>query len=400
MTDKTIIKVIDVSGTTPKVIPIKNGNYVDSDVTSVGVNAKEGLVVVASRSKKLITAAKVAPLANQHAFDLTDYRGVASFDVSVEYEDVTYVDEDWKVRVLDLGEGIPQAITQQPIARSGNGFWVRKGRRVVVTPEEKTGSRYRVALTDSSDAPQQVPGTGTPIKGTSAALGMGGSIAIAIDKSVFLAGTAGDSIGTGERLQLLGSDGRWTPIMGADGKPVWGSEVVTSMGFMAMKVRNESGKTVIGYATYGERIALPSGGAVAASDSSKRSNDAPYEPLKLDQDSTHFTHDEAQHEILKGFLDVNQDAINALEGVFGKDGARTKMVEMAINGLKAGKHEHLIDEFKRQSPLVPGKREAKGHSASWPVCECQPEGRCGGTQWRVVQLAIHGERTRSARQRS
>ena len=119
-----------------------------------------------------------------------------------------------------------------------------KGGLSTVTSEDKVGSRMPMAITDSDDAPQLAPGTGTDIAGTSAKLGLGGSAAIAIDKSVFIAGTAGDSIGTGERLQLLTDDG-WQPIMGEDGKPIWGSEVVTSMGFMALKVRNAAGKTVM-----------------------------------------------------------------------------------------------------------------------------------------------------------
>lgn len=39
--DRTILKVIDVSGPQPKIIPIKNGDYVDSSVTSVAVDAAQ-----------------------------------------------------------------------------------------------------------------------------------------------------------------------------------------------------------------------------------------------------------------------------------------------------------------------------------------------------------------------
>ncbi|MEM8734823.1 MAG: hypothetical protein AAGG44_11400, partial [Planctomycetota bacterium] len=66
VTDGNIIKVIDVSGKQPVVIPIENANYVDHDVTSVAVDAKNGHVAVAAGRRGLITAAKVTSLADQY----------------------------------------------------------------------------------------------------------------------------------------------------------------------------------------------------------------------------------------------------------------------------------------------------------------------------------------------
>ena len=122
--------MIDVSGEEPVIIPIKNANYTDSDVTTVAVDSKHGHLAVASRSKKLITAAKIAPMADQYLYDVSEYRGVASFRITIEDDHVTYVDEDWKIRRLDLTSKSPKAVTQEAIGRSGRGYWVRKGRIV------------------------------------------------------------------------------------------------------------------------------------------------------------------------------------------------------------------------------------------------------------------------------
>ena len=236
VTDRTIIKVIDVSGDDPKVIPIKNADYLDSDVSSLSIDAKAGTIAVSSGRKKLIAAAKIAPLANQHVIDVTDYRGVGPQRIFIEDDWVVYADEDWKVRLLDLGTGAPKAITDEAFPRAGNGFFVRKGRLAVATTEQKVGSRYRFAIADLDDSPATVPGTGSAIEGTSGGLGMGGGAAIAIDKTVFIAGTPGDGIGVGEHLQMLDDEnGTWRPIHGPAGKPLAASDVTTSIGLLAFK---------------------------------------------------------------------------------------------------------------------------------------------------------------------
>ena len=351
--DRTILKVIDVSGDEPVIIPIKNATYTDSDVTAVAVDSKHGHLAVSSRSKKLITAAQVAPLADQFLYDVSEYRGVASFRITIEDEDVTYVDEDWNVRRLRLTNKSPKAITQEPIGRSGNGFWVRKGRLVAISKQESVGARYRMAFTDSDDKPQTIPGTGTSIKGTSAALGMGGSAAIAVDKTVFIAGTPGDSIGTGERLQML-TDNGWMPIMGRDGKPVWGSEVVTSMGFMALKVRNADGKTVVGYATYGERISADDvDNSVAVARSNTTSNNSPKSSTTPGKPSGHSRQlSENDLAFIEALLESETELMTALSSAFGKEQAKKKIVEGWIQVLKDSDRMHLLKEVKKRSKVL------------------------------------------------
>ena len=292
VTDRTIIKVIDVSGDDPKIIPIKNSDYLDSDVSSLSIDAKAGMIAISSSRKKLIAAAKIAPLANQHVFDVKGYRGVGSQRIFIEDDWVTYADEDGKVRLLDLGKGDPKAITDEAFPRAGNGFFVRKGRLAVATSEESIGSRYRFAIGDLDDSPVYRPGTGTPIVGTSGGLGMGGGAAIAVDKTVFIAGTPGDRIGVGEHLQMLDEENQaWVPIKDADGRPVAASDVTTSMGLLAFKALDDSGKTVIGHATYGQRIAYSDSGSFAAAEtdsqatmSATESSSGPLKPVQFEQD--------------------------------------------------------------------------------------------------------------------
>ncbi|MEL6105844.1 MAG: hypothetical protein AAFU85_07405 [Planctomycetota bacterium] len=348
--DRTIIKVIDVSGDEAVIIPIKNANYTDADVTSVGVDSKNGGVVISSARKKLICAAKIAPRANQFVYDVSEYRGVAPFPLVIEGEDITYVDEDWNLRRLDLSDKSPKAVTQEKIARSGNGFWVRKGRVVTFTREGGVGSRLPAMISDSADAPRAAPGTGSDIAGTSAKLGFGGSAAIAIDKSVFLAGTAGDSIGTGERLQVLGDDG-WRPILGVDGKPVWGSEVVTSMGFMAVKVRDDAGKTVVGYATYGQRIdvtAVNKSAVVAGGVEPKMSGPKSSVPSAKSADGKPPL-SEVDVAFIEAMLESETEIITAYKAAFGIEGAKEKLLEGWKKTLESSDRMHLLDELKRRS---------------------------------------------------
>ncbi|MEM8734793.1 MAG: TIGR03067 domain-containing protein, partial [Planctomycetota bacterium] len=285
--------------------------------------------------------------------DVSEYRGVGTFDIEIEDNVVFYVDSDDKVRALDLNTKAPKAVTQEPIARSGNGFWVRKGRVVAVSNEGKFGSRYPMMLTDSNDNPQPVAGTGTKIVGTSAALGMGGSAAIAIDKTVFVAGTPRNSIGVGERLQVLGSSG-WQPILNENEKPVSGCEVRTSIGFMALKVRNDAGKTVIGYATYGARISLPEATSNSTGNASASMSSPPGKraPLKLADDNPYVTDDEKVAAVLEAYLANEAEIGPAFIQAFGEKAGRERTVATIVQGMKSAGNEVLVDDYLRTSKLV------------------------------------------------
>ncbi|MEM6688884.1 MAG: hypothetical protein AAF664_05620 [Planctomycetota bacterium] len=355
VTDKTVLKVIDVSGDTPAIIPINNAAYTHRDVTSVSVDAKSGGVAVSSSSKKLLSVARIVPNGKQFLFSVDTYRGVGPQKIYLEDEWLTYPDSDWKVRLLKLDEP-PKAVTDQAFPRVGNGFFVRKGRLVVATNDQKVGSRYAFAVGDLDDPPILANGTGAPIPGTSAGLGMGGSAAIAVDKTVFVAGTAGDSTGVGERLQLFDDDSGWIPIIGPSGKPLPASEVVTSMGLLAFKTLNKSRNPVIGYATYGQRVDYrPS----SQPDADQR--DALQSQNAADREMAHSTAadtkapSEELSEIDEAFLAEvlkNEELIfNAYKNVMSEAEAKQKILESTTKTLNDSGKAHLTETYRRRSKL-------------------------------------------------
>ena len=400
VTDRAIIKVIDISGDVPQIISIKNAGYNDRQVSSVSVDAKHGHVAISSLEKKWIAAAKVAPLANQHVFDLTDYRGVLGSQIFIEGDWVTYADADWKVRLLDLRKGVPKAITDQALPSSNRSFIVRKGRLAVMTSDDKVGSRYRYALADLAEMPQTAPGTGTPIERTSGALGMGGSAAIAIDKTVFIAGTHGDGIGVGEHLQRLGENG-WAPITGTDGKVIAASDVTTSMGFLAFKALTDEGRTVLGYATYGQRVQYDVAARVASTPSAARSNAAgPIRPVKLEQDNTHNTHDEMDESLLAGLLENEEDTAATYTQVFGEEAGRKKVIDAYLTVLKNAKKEHLIDEMKRRSKLIPAKDKPKPTAQAASDADPRAVAAALQGQWSPLRFEVAGQELPDSAQES
>ena len=262
---------------------------------------------------------------------------------------------------------------------------------VAVTKQDKVGSRYPMMISDSDDAPQLVPGTGTAIAGTSAKLGLAGSAAIAIDKTVFIAGTRGDSIGTGERLQILTDDG-WQPITGRDGKPIWGSEVVTSIGFMALKVRNAAGKTVVGYATYGEQI------SAASSAANKRISAKPKDTtakLIFGNDNPYNTNDEKSGGRLQVYIDSGKEIAKALVPALGKEKAYQRIVEMNVKTMKANGDEALIDDYLRVSPYVKDADrpavESSSNSQASAVMDPNAVNQFLTGQWNAIRFSAKGE---------
>ncbi|MEP3480590.1 MAG: TIGR03067 domain-containing protein [Fuerstiella sp.] len=393
VTDRTIIKVLDVSGDVPKIIPIKNADYLDSEVTSVSVDAKRGTLAISVRQKKLIAAAKIAPLANQYVFDLREYRGVGPQQIFIEGDWVTYADEDWKVRLLDLEKGTPKAITDQAFPRSGNGFFVRNGRLAVATTAEKVGSRYRFAIGDLAESPTIIAGTGTSIEGTSGGLGMGGSAALATDKTVFIAGTPGDSIGVGEHLQVF--DGhQWIAILGADGKAIAASEVTTSVGLLAFKSLNSSGKTVIGYATYGQRVNYESTSPAAATTNmaTKKTKSGPLKPIKFETENIYNTKDEMDEAVLAAMLENEATMLTAFSQAFGEEAAKKRVVEQVVTAFKAQKQERLIDEYKRRSKCVAEKDKPKAMAtATSSDADTRSVEAALFGQWRLQRFVASGQ---------
>jgi len=251
--DKTIIKVIDVSGPNPKVIPIKNADYTHRDVRSVAVDARRGIVAMSCRQLKRIYAAPIAVLANQRKYDLVFSNGVNDAQIHLTDERIVYSDETGRLRELWLDDGAGSALTEEPLGRSGNGF-IATDKRTVVSTAESFGTRYQMAVAEFSQTPKVVPGTGTKIEGTSGTLGSAGCAAITMDGTVFIAGTPSGGIGVGEHLQVLADD-VWIPLR-HDGKVISAIDVTASLALVAFK-SGDRGGVHVGYATFGEHVTIP-----------------------------------------------------------------------------------------------------------------------------------------------
>ncbi len=253
VTDKLTIKVIDISGDVPAIIPIKNGPYKDQRVDSIAVSAAEGMVAIASSNDNALYTAPVSSMANQTEIKLDDYKAVRASQIFIDAGGVVYADDEYKVRHLPFGSSSPKLLTDQGFGGSSNGFFADNGRLVVVTAE-KFGDRYEMALGELPNSPRVLDGTGTAIEGTSGSLGMAGQAAVAPDGTVFLAGTPRGGVGTGEHLQVLDSArGSWLPVAGPDGTVFGAIDVVSSQRLAAFKYGDRN-DIKIGYITFGEKV--------------------------------------------------------------------------------------------------------------------------------------------------
>lgn len=382
--DRTILKVIDLSGDQPRIIPIKNANYVDSDVSSISLDASAGAIAVSSQQKKQVAVAKIAPQANQHVFDLADYRGVSRHQIFIEDDRVIYADSDWKVRLLDLNEGIPKAVTDQPIGASSNGFFVRQGRLVVATTE-RFGSRCHFAISDLPARPRTLAETGQKIPDTSGGLGMAGCAAIALDTTVFLAGTPSGGIGAGEHLQVLDkSQNSWVPLENSEGKVVTAIDVTTSRGLAAFKSADRDGKTTVGYVTYGERIILPAPTKLSTtSPTTAEPSPVTTAPLKLEQDNTYHTKDEQAESLLQAYLENEILIAEAFVQAFGEEAGKKRAIDTTLQAIQAAGEDHLIDEYKRRSSLITAEDKPKPEAThAKPTTQVDPV---------AIRAALHGQ---------
>ena len=391
--DGNIIKVIDLSGAAPVVIPIRNAGYTDRQVSSVAVEARTGMIAVSSSEKKLISVATVAPLANQMTFDVSEYRGVDRRQIYLDNGSVVYADEDLKIRQLRPDAPVPAAITQEPIGRSGNGFVVRNGRLVIATPEH-IGSRFKIAVSDLKTLPLTTKDTGTEIEGTSGALGMAGCAAIAADGTVFIAGTPGGGIGVGEHLQVLDrAGGHWTPLRNSSNDVISAIDVTTSTGLLAFKASGQDRSTTVGYATYGQRITPPSIGATASSKMNPSGSSVKTRPLTLADDNPFYTSDEAMMVTLKAFLDTEKQVGEAYVAAFGREAGERKTVETIQQSIKASGNEALIDDYLRMSAYVPNdeKPGAGTESPSESRIETAAVAAALQGEWQAIRYSMAGQ---------
>ena len=153
---------------------------------------------------------------------------------------------------------------------------------------------------------------------------------------------------------------------------------------------------MIGYATYGERISLDERTSTnVATVKTMPDRSEPFVPLKLEKENTHRTVDETSGALLQGYLEVDSDTLQALEGAFGKVAAHKKLVEMTVGAMKAAGNERLIDEYKRQSPLVPEgeKPKATGTKAATQPANVDPQqvATALNGDWYPLRFVANGE---------
>lgn len=390
--DGNIIKVIDVSGDKPVVIPIKNANYNDRQVSSVALDAKNGLVAVSSAEKKLIAVAKVAPLANQNIFDMTDYRGVNRRQIYIDGDMVTYADSDLKIRVLKAGDEAPVAITEEALGSGNNGFVVRNG-RLAVTTQEHVGTRYQIAVSDLPNKPMTLSGTGTAIPETSGGLGMAGCAAIAIDKTIFIAGTPSGGIGVGEHLQMLDkSNNTWFPLTNEQDQVISAIDVTASYCTLAFKSADHDRRTTIGYATFGQRIEIDRSDRSIADTSKNQPKTSGTREIPFADDNPYNTHDEIALSQLESYLETEKSVSEAYIQAFGKEEGTQKTIDAVLSSMKQNGHDNLINEYLRLSTLVsdqdrPQSKEAESNGEA--VDQAAVESALNG-EWKAIRFSAAG----------
>ena len=343
VTDRTSIKLIDVSGENPHVVSVKNAGYSHRDVSSVAVDASQGLVAVSSRQQRSIYVAKAARLANQLQFELDEYKGISDDQIFIGENAIVYADTEDKLRILPLDGGHPVALTDEGMGASSNGFFFAHG-RVAIATRNHYGSRFPFAISDIPNSPTLLKETGTKIKGTSGGLGMAGIAAIAPDKTVFLAGT--DSIGVGEHLQVLDQEKSvWLPVANENGEVLNASDVSASKRLIAFKSADQDGRTTVGYATFGEKIDVSQIPVQGEHPGKSREPSTARSDKPADSSSPYYTKNQLELDYIVGYVQSEKQMGDAFAGAFGEKEGRKKARDAVLDVMKQNNHSHLIRGF-------------------------------------------------------
>ena len=181
---------------------------------------------------------------------------------------------------------------------------------------------------------------------------MAGVAAIALDKTVFIAGTPSGGVGVGEYLQMLDDEnGRWIPLMNGSGKPISAIDATTSMGFLAFKSADKNRKTTIGYATYGERITLP----VQAVKSEVTSSAGERTELKTTATAGSAGKPagltEIEQDILNAYLENEKEILAAYNTAFGEANGSKRTYESMVKAIMEAGNERILEAYKQQTKL-------------------------------------------------
>ena len=244
VSDRRIIKVIDVSGPKPYVFSINNGPYAAYEVTNATVGAASGSVAVASARKQAIFFGPVADNARLKPFDLSGFDSLRDGPLLLRDNHIAYLDgtSSRTLRLLNVTDS-----TVRSLGTSGYGRFALQGDTYAFL--NKRPEHYVFGRIDSK--PVVVPGSRDRL-GKAGRAGIGKSVAIAKDGTIFVAGQKG--IGSGEYLYATQGK-KWYLVRSPNGESLKASDVVAGEYLIAFRT-GERNQTTVGYAIFGEKIDL------------------------------------------------------------------------------------------------------------------------------------------------
>ena len=214
--DRATVKVIDISGTEPRIIPLGFPDAEPNQLTSIAVDAAGGVVVVGSDRKNGIFTAPVAPGADFQFYDLSGHDGFPKDCAPIVRNGQAAVFDSTgtrKLRLVNLATGAVRSVA--PLAKAERWF-AFDGERVALAGNESNGSDYRVLMGKADGSAPTAPGGSGDAFG-SGKLGYGQSVAMTQGGLVFTAGTGKSGIGSSEVLYV--TDGtQWKAALMGDAK--------------------------------------------------------------------------------------------------------------------------------------------------------------------------------------
>ncbi|MEZ6002677.1 MAG: hypothetical protein R3F17_08075 [Planctomycetota bacterium] len=253
--DRRIVKIIDVSGTQPRIYSMRNPEVPHKELNTIAVHAASGMVALGSQRTAKLLHGGIAPDGNLTEVDLSGYDSFGQQSpIALTAGYAAYVDDSSSKRLhtVDLSNGKVQTVAS--VGQTGMSFAMAPKHMAFLTTEN-SGSNYRVATGPFEQGNVEAKeaanlGVSSPGNGN---FGMGVTMGLASDGSCFLAGSGKGGIGSGELLQVL-QNGQWNVVVDADGTPVSAVDVVAGPGLVAFKTGKAS-DTRIGYARFGEKPA-------------------------------------------------------------------------------------------------------------------------------------------------
>ena len=350
--DRSVIKVLDLSGDEPSVIAMRNVGFTVDDVSSIKVSAKHGYVAVGSKRQQAIFVAPVAARAELKKYDISGYDSFGEMDMALLDKFVVYQDAAGfaSLRVLNLESG---DITTPDFSSHG-GSWgttVATNGEIVTWPTRDPRSTF--VLSEYFRNTRLLSNSGRDVSDESnyGDFGVGNSAVVAHDGTIFIAGS--QSLSASKCLQMA-QEGKWNSIRDAHGQPIPAIDVVLGDAMIAFKTgkRSASGPVTISYATFGERIEpIPSSRSMRTPRSIEPAQ--PTRPKVTREPKTESkTRSRFATEFLEQTLENERTIYNALKQSVSEKHARKQAVTAALNGLKKSGNGDLIDEYKRRSALI------------------------------------------------